>query len=76
MAILETKDLTRRFGTLTAVDGPTLSVETREVFSLLGRNGARKSTAIKMLTTLLALLIDHRLSGQVRASASWASARC
>jgi ABC-2 type transport system ATP-binding protein len=51
--MLETEKLTRRFGTLTAVDALTLSIGTGEVFGLLGPNGAGKSTAIKMLTTLL-----------------------
>jgi ABC-2 type transport system ATP-binding protein len=53
MPILETMALTRRFGTLTAVNELTLTVEPGEVFGLLGPNGAGKSTAIKMLTTLL-----------------------
>ncbi len=52
-AILETVSLTRRFGTLTAVDALTVSVNAGEVFGLLGPNGAGKTTAIKMLTTLL-----------------------
>jgi ABC-2 type transport system ATP-binding protein len=51
--ILETKKLTRRFNSLTAVDELTISVEDGEVFGLLGPNGAGKTTAIKMLTTLL-----------------------
>lgn len=51
--ILETQDLTRRFGKLTAVDQLNLSVQAGEVFGLLGPNGAGKSTVIKMLTTLL-----------------------
>jgi ABC-2 type transport system ATP-binding protein len=51
--ILQTEALTRRFGTLTAVDTLTISVRTGEVFGLLGPNGAGKSTTIKMLTTLL-----------------------
>jgi ABC-2 type transport system ATP-binding protein len=53
MSILETDQLTRRFGSLTAVDHLTISVEAGEVFGLLGPNGAGKTTAIKMLTTLL-----------------------
>lgn len=53
MSILETQQLTRRFGQLTAVDGLTISVDAGEVFGLLGPNGAGKTTAIKMLTTLL-----------------------
>jgi len=53
MAILETKELTRRFGETTAVDRLTISIDPGEVFGLLGPNGAGKTTAIKMLTTLL-----------------------
>lgn len=51
--ILETQDLSRRFGQFMAVDRLNLSVRSGEVFGLLGPNGAGKSTAIKMLTTLL-----------------------
>jgi len=51
--ILSTDNLTRCFGTLTAVDSLTLSVATGEVFGLVGPNGAGKTTVIKMLTTLL-----------------------
>ena len=53
MSIIEIQSLTRRYGTLTAVDGLDLSVEEGEIFGLLGPNGAGKSTVIKMLTTLL-----------------------
>ncbi|MFN8475666.1 MAG: ATP-binding cassette domain-containing protein [Anaerolineae bacterium] len=53
MPILETVNLTKRFGELIAVDGLNLSVEPGEVFGLVGPNGAGKSTVIKMLTTLL-----------------------
>lgn len=52
-AILETHDLTRHFGKMTAVNRLNLTVEPGQVFGLLGPNGAGKSTAIKMLTTLL-----------------------
>ncbi|MHB8453946.1 MAG: ATP-binding cassette domain-containing protein [Acidiferrobacterales bacterium] len=48
-----TQNLTRRFGALTAVGDLTISVAAGEVFGLLGRNGAGKTTVIKMLTTLL-----------------------
>lgn len=51
--VVVTKDLTRRFGDLVAVDHLDLAVRTGSVFGLLGRNGAGKSTAIKMLITLL-----------------------
>lgn len=48
------QNLTRRFGTFTAVDHITFSVARGEVFGFLGANGAGKTTAIKMLTGLLA----------------------
>jgi ABC-2 type transport system ATP-binding protein len=51
--ILETKDLTRVYGELKAVDCLNLVVEAGETFGLLGPNGAGKTTTIKMLTTLL-----------------------
>src|SRR5215813_4375226 len=51
--IMETQALTRRFGSLTAVDAMTISVTPGEVFGLLGPNGAGKTTTIKMLITLL-----------------------
>ncbi len=53
MSILETEGLTRRFGSLTAVDSLTISVEAGELFALLGTNGAGKTVTMKMLTTLL-----------------------
>jgi ABC-2 type transport system ATP-binding protein len=50
---IKTSELTRQFGHLVAVDHIELRVPYREVFGLLGANGAGKSTVIKMLTTLL-----------------------
>jgi len=47
------KNVTKKFGTFTAVDDLSLTVKEGEVFALLGPNGAGKSTTIKMLTTLL-----------------------
>lgn len=51
--ILAMQSLTRRFGDILAVDRATLAVPAGEIFGLLGRNAAGKSTLIKMLTTLL-----------------------
>jgi len=54
MAIaIETHALTRRFGSLIAVDHVNLAVRGGSIFGLLGSNGAGKSTLIKMLITLL-----------------------
>jgi ribosome-dependent ATPase len=50
---IESKGLTRRFGTFTAVDHVTLSIERGEIFGFLGSNGCGKSTTMKMLTGLL-----------------------
>ena len=54
MNAIEARDLTRRFGDFTAVDRITFDVHTGEVFGFLGANGAGKTTAIRMLTGLLA----------------------
>jgi ABC-2 type transport system ATP-binding protein len=51
---IEARDLTRTFGRFTAVDHITFDVRAGEVFGFLGANGAGKTTAIRMLTGLLA----------------------
>jgi ABC-2 type transport system ATP-binding protein len=51
---IEAVDLTRRFGAFTAVDRITFDVREGEVFGFLGANGAGKTTAMRMLTGLLA----------------------
>jgi ABC-2 type transport system ATP-binding protein len=51
--VIETRDLTRRFGAITAVDRLNIHVRQGEIFGLLGPNGAGKSTAISMLCTIL-----------------------
>ncbi len=50
---LSLQGLSKRYGTLTAVDRFSLEVEQGTVFGLLGPNGAGKTTLIKMLTTLM-----------------------
>jgi len=50
--VIETRELTKRFGTLTAVDHINLSVLKGEIFGFLGPNGAGKTTAMRMLTTI------------------------
>ena len=51
---IDAHDLTRRFGAFTAVDHVTFNVHAGEVFGFLGANGAGKTTALRMLTGLLA----------------------
>ncbi len=51
--IIETKNLTKKYGDFTAVNDVTFNVKKGEVFAFLGPNGAGKTTTIKMLTTLL-----------------------
>lgn len=50
MALVETRDLVKRFGSLTAVDHISFSVERGEVVGFLGPNGAGKSTAMKIIS--------------------------
>jgi ABC-2 type transport system ATP-binding protein len=50
---IEAHQLTRRFGSFTAVNAITFHVEQGEVFGFLGANGAGKTTAIRMLIGVL-----------------------
>ncbi len=59
--MIETENLTKRFGGITAVEGLTLRVEEGEVFGLLGPNGAGKTTTMRMLTCLIS-----KTSGEAR----------
>lgn len=52
-AIIQVDNLTKRFGTFTAVDHISFSVDRGEIFGFLGANGAGKTTAMKMLCGLL-----------------------
>ncbi len=52
MQALKTMGLVKHYRNVTAVDGLDLSIEEGELFSLLGVNGAGKTTAIKMLSCL------------------------
>ena len=49
---IKVKDLTKRFGSFTAVDAITFDVGKGEIFGFLGANGAGKTTAIKLLCGL------------------------
>jgi ABC-2 type transport system ATP-binding protein len=50
---VDIRELTRRFGAVTAVSRLTLAVQRGEVFGLLGPNGSGKTTTIRMLCGLL-----------------------
>jgi ABC-2 type transport system ATP-binding protein len=53
MPAIDVRQIVKRFGEFTAVDGISFTVDEGEIFGLLGPNGAGKSTLIRMLTTLL-----------------------
>jgi branched-chain amino acid transport system ATP-binding protein len=50
MSVLEVRDITIRFGGLTAVDGLSLAVNEWEIVGLMGPNGAGKTTAFNCIT--------------------------
>jgi ABC-2 type transport system ATP-binding protein len=52
-AVVEARGLTVSFGSVTAVDGFDLSVPARATVALVGRNGAGKSTTLKVLAGVL-----------------------
>jgi ABC-2 type transport system ATP-binding protein len=51
--LIETENLTRKFGDVVAVDSLTLRVDEGEVFGFLGPNGAGKTTTVRMLCCLI-----------------------
>ncbi len=53
MAMIEIRDLSKRFGPLVAVDRVSFDVDKGEVLGFLGPNGAGKSTTMKMVTGFL-----------------------
>lgn len=66
--IFECKDLTKKYGTFTAVDNLNLSIERGKIIGLLGPNGSGKTTLIKISNGLLTptkgeILIDGKKVG-------------
>jgi len=51
--MIESVNLTKRYGALTALDNLNLSIEEGDCFGFIGPNGAGKTTTIKILATLL-----------------------
>ncbi|MBZ5856839.1 ABC transporter ATP-binding protein [Flavihumibacter profundi] len=52
MKVISVRNLTKRFGSFTAVDNITFDIEQGEIFGFLGANGAGKTTAMRMLCGL------------------------
>ncbi len=69
-AIIEVKNLVKRYGSLTAVDGISFTVEQGALFAFLGPNGAGKSTTINVICTTLSktegeiIINGHKLGRQ------------
>ena len=53
-ALVSVRDLTRRYGAVTALDGVSFDVSPGELFGLVGPDGAGKTTLFRILTTLIA----------------------
>ncbi len=51
--VITVRELRKRFGALTAVDGVTFDIRQGEIFGILGPNGSGKTTTIRMLCGLL-----------------------
>jgi ABC-2 type transport system ATP-binding protein len=72
-AMIETRDLTRRFDALVAVDRLNLTVERGEIFGLVGPDGAGKTTTLRILCGLMnpsegsATVAGHDVAGDSRA---------
>jgi ABC-2 type transport system ATP-binding protein len=73
MNAIETQELTRIYGTRTAVDHLSLAIPTGSVFGFLGPNGAGKTTTVRMLSALIAptsgsaMVAGHKLGVENRA---------
>lgn len=61
MGVVECRDVVRRFGDLTALDGVSLDVAPGEIFGLIGPNGAGKTTLLNCAEGL-----DRQTSGSIR----------
>ena len=53
MSVIVARDLVKRYGRVTALDGLSLQIEPGEIFGFLGPNGAGKTTTIRLLLGLL-----------------------
>src|SRR5437773_6671697 len=53
MSIIQAQNLTRRFGSVTAVDHLNLEITEGEIFALVGPDGAGKTTTMRLLCGLM-----------------------
>jgi len=53
MHVIQTENLTKRFGKTVAVDGVTIHVRKGEIYGFLGLNGAGKTTTIRLLLSMI-----------------------
>ena len=51
--MIETKNLTKNYGNLTAVNDLSLTIQDGDIFGFIGPNGAGKTTTMRILVTLL-----------------------
>ncbi len=66
MSRLEIRNITKKYGELTALDGINLNIEENKIYGLLGRNGAGKTTLLNLITnrdfpTSGEILIDNEM---------------
>lgn len=72
-AIVETRNLTRRYGAMVALDNLNLAIPPGAIYGFIGPNGAGKTTTMRILTTLLlpssgqAWVAGHSVVGDPRA---------
>ena len=59
MALLEIRDVTRRFGDFVAVNGVSLAIEAGEFFTLLGPSGCGKTTLLRMIAASISRTGPH-----------------
>ena len=65
MAEIRIEDLSRRFGTFTAVEGSSFTIEDGSFFVMLGPSGCGKTTLLKSMNRLVELSDDVQVAGRV-----------